>query len=226
MVVSAEPVDVRFADIFMTALTRYAQGFLTFGALAIGVTAIPVATLTVTRLAHASAATSLFALGVGATLALLVLGGVVTASIGGRLRRTLPAVVASALLALVPFAAAVFAFGALVVFVVPFLIVPLALAPVVAGAGDAGAVGALRRAFELAGGGGYRRMLSVCVVLTLAGLVFFFAYSIAVGPVAGSQRFVVSLLLWALTFGPISALTLRSIYGALTGKLVVRLRST
>ncbi len=83
-----------------------------------------------------------------AAAAALALAGAMTAFIGQRLRRTLPGIVATALLVAPPFGViAILHLAA--IFVVPLLLAPLGLAPVAAGAGDGAGLTACRRALSL-----------------------------------------------------------------------------
>ena len=107
----------------------------------------------------------------------------------------------------------------------PLLLAPLGLAPVAAGAGDGAGLTACRRAFALCGGGGYRRSLVPCALAAAFAAMLFLAFGIALSPLGGRARVVVAtLILWAAVAWPIAGLMLRSLYGALSGRLVVRLR--
>ena len=93
-----------------------------------------------------------------AAAAALALAGAMTAFIGQRLRRTLPGIVATALLVALPFGViAILHLAA--IFVVPLLLPPLGLAPVAAGAGDGAGLRPAGARSSSAGGGGYRRSL-------------------------------------------------------------------
>ena len=48
---------------------------------------------------------------------------------------------------------------------------------------------------------------------------------IALSPVGGRVRVIATLIVWAAVAWPIAGLMLRSLYGALSGRLVVRLRA-
>jgi hypothetical protein len=124
----------------------------------------------------------------------------------------------------VPFGAiAIFHLAA--IFLVPLLLPPFGLAPVAAGAGDGAGFRALRRALVLCGQGGYRRSLVPCAITASFAAVLFLAFGIALSPVGGRVRVLATLIVWAAVAWPIAGLMLRSLYGALSGRLVVRLRA-
>ena len=160
-----------------------------------------------------------------AAAAALALAGAMTAFIGQRLRATLPGIVATALLVAPPFGAiAILHLAA--IFLVPLLLAPLGLAPVAAGAGDgAGLTRAAARARALRGHGGYRRSLVPCAITASFAAILFLAFGIALSPLGGRARVIATLSLWAAVAWPIAGLMLRSLYGALSGRLVVRLRA-
>ena len=114
--------EIRTADLVATALTRYAQAFATFGLMALVAAAFPA--LVVDRAARAPTRGAEIIVTVGsfaAAAAALALAGAMTAFIGQRLRRTLPGIVATALLVALPFGAiAIFHLAA--IFVVPLLL--------------------------------------------------------------------------------------------------------
>ena len=110
------------------------------------------------------------------------------------------------------------------IFIVPLLLAPLGLAPVAAGAGDGAGVRACRRSFALCRDGGYRRSLLPCALAAAFAAVLFLAFGVALSPLGGRVRVIVTLILWAAVAWPIAGLMLRSLYGALSGRLVVRLR--
>src|SRR4029077_20453681 len=155
--------------------------------------------------------------------AVLALAGAMTAFIGRRLRQTLPGIVATALLVAPPFGARARLRPA-AIFVVPLLLAPLGLAPVAAGAGDGAGLRACRRALSLCARGGYRRSLVPSAIIASFAAVLFLALGIALSPVGGRARVIATLVVWAAVAWPIAGLMLRSLYGALSGRLVVRLR--
>jgi hypothetical protein len=216
--------EIRTADLVATALTRYAQAFATFGLMALVAAAFPALVVIVLREANARAEIIVTFGSYAAAAAALALAGAMTAFIGKRLRCTLPGIVATALVAAVPFGAiAIFHLAA--IFLVPLLLPPFGLAPVAAGAGDGAGFRALRRALVLCGHGGYRRSLVPCAITASFAAVLFLAFGIALSPVGGRVRVLATLIVWAAVAWPIAGLMLRSLYGALSGRLVVRLRA-
>ena len=159
-----------------------------------------------------------------AAAAALALAGAMTAFIGQRLRRTLPGIVATALLVAPPFGViAILHLAA--IFLVPLLLTPLGLAPVAAGAGDgAGLTRAAGARSSSAAHGGYRRSLVPCAITASFAAILFLAFGIALSPLGGRVRVIATLIVWAAVAWPIAGLMLRSLYGALSGRLVVRLR--
>jgi hypothetical protein len=215
--------EIRTADLVATALTRYAQAFATFGLMALVAAAFPALVVAGLRGADAGAEEIVMIGSFAAAAAALALAGAMTAFIGKRLRRTLPGIVATALLVAPPFGA-IAILHLTAIFLVPLLLAPLGLAPVAAGAGDGAGLAACRRALALCGGGGYRRSLVPCAITASFAAVLFLAFGIALSPLGGSARVIATLILWAAVAWPIAGLMLRSLYGALSGRLVVRLR--
>ena len=216
--------EIRTADLVATALTRYAQAFATFGLMALVAAAFPALVVIVLRGVDARAEIIVTVGSYAAAAAALALAGAMTAFIGQRLRRTLPGIVATSLIAAIPFGAiAIFHLAA--IFVVPLLLPPFGLAPVAAGAGDGAGLRALRRALALCGQGGYRRSLVPCAITASFAAILFLAFGIALSPLGGRVRVIATLIVWAAVAWPIAGLMLRSLYGALSGRLVVRLRA-
>ena len=216
--------EIRTADLVATALTRYAQAFATFGLMALVAAAFPALVVIVLREADAGAEVIVTVGSYAAAAAALALAGAMTAFIGQRLRRTLPGIVATALIVALPFGAIALLHLA-AIFVVPLLLPPFGLAPVAAGAGDGAGFRALRRAFRLCGQGGYRRSLVPCAITASFAAILFLAFGIALSPLGGRVRVIATLIIWAAVAWPIAGLMLRSLYGALSGRLVVRLRA-
>ena len=75
---------------------------------------------------------------------------------------------------------------------------------------------------SLCAGGGYRRSLVPCAITASFAAMLFLAFGIALSPLGGRARVVATLVLWAAVAWPIAGLMLRSLYGALSGRLVVR----
>ena len=214
---------VAASDIFATALNRYAGSYLTFGGMALLVGLLPALAIAAARAAGAS---PIVVLAVGLSLAaygFLVLCGLVTASIGRRLKATLVSVLGSALLVWPAFALALSVFQLLAILALPFLLVPLALVPVAAGAGDGSPLAALKHAVALVRGS-YGRSLHASALVVLGGSVVYLALYVALSPVPRDARVAITLAVWSAITWPIAALILRSLYGALAGVLVVRLR--
>ena len=72
-----------------------------------------------------------------------------------------------------------------------------------------------------------RRVPALARALRHHGVVrgaLFLAFGIALSPLGGRGRVIATLILWAAVAWPIAGLMLRSLYGALSGRLVVRLR--
>jgi hypothetical protein len=217
-------IEIRTADLVATALTRYAQAFATFGLMALVAAVFPALVVVALRQADARAEIIVTVGSYAAAAAALALAGAMTAFIGQRLRRTLPGIVATALLVALPFAAvAIFHLAA--IFLVPLLLPLFGLAPVAAGAGDGAGLRAVRRALELCRHGGYRRSLVPCAITASFAAILFLAFGIALSPLGGRLRVIATLVVWAAVAWPIAGLMLRSLYGALSGRLVVRLRA-
>jgi hypothetical protein len=210
------------ADIFATAFVRYGGGFVTFGLMALAAAVPPALLLGLVVEADAASRVRLLSVALVATIAYLAFVGSVTASIGLRLRARLLPIVGTAALASPPIVLVIVLLGAYTVFVLPFVLPLFALAPIAAGAGDAAGVEACRRSIVLVARNGYLRSLGVMAGLEVVGLMLAIGFWIAFEPLGVNVRRVVGVLLWALVFWPISALVLRALYGALTGRLVVR----
>jgi hypothetical protein len=215
--------EIRTADLVASALTRYAQAFATFGLMALVAAIFPAVVVIALRAAEAPAEVIVTFGAFATAAAALALAGAMTAFIGHRLRATLPGVVLTALIVAPVFGAAAILHLA-AIFLVPLLLAPLGLAPVVAGAGEASGFAACRRALSLCRAGGYRRALVPCAITATFAAVIFLAFGIALTPLGSRARVIGTLILWAAVAWPIAGLMLRSLYGALSGRLVVRLR--
>jgi hypothetical protein len=215
--------EIRTADLVATALTRYAQAFATFGLMALVAAAFPALVVAALRAGNAGAEEIVMVGSFAAAAGALALAGAMTAFIGRRLRRTLPGIVATALIVAPPFGViAILHLAA--IFLVPLLLAPLGLAPIAAGAGDGAGFTACRRALALCGGGGYRRSLVPCAITASFAAALFLAFGVAFSPLGGRVRVITTLIVWAAVAWPVAGLMLRSLYGALSGRLVVRLR--
>jgi hypothetical protein len=215
--------EIRTADLVATALTRYAQAFATFGLMALVAAAFPALVVVALRAGNAGAEAIVTLGSFAAAAGALALAGAMTAFIGQRLRRTLPGIVATALLVAPPFGLIALLHLA-AIFLVPLLLAPLGLAPIAAGAGDGAGLKACRRALSLCAAGGYRRSLVPCAITASFAAALFLAFGIALSPLGGRARVIATLVVWAAVAWPIAGLMLRSLYGALSGRLVVRLR--
>jgi hypothetical protein len=129
--------------------------------------------------------------------------------------------VGTALLVAPFLAAIVIAGGPYALVPIAFLLPFVALAPVAAGAGDYAGLAACGRALRLTAGG-YRRAVVVSGLLVVLGAVLLVSFNLALAPLPSPARGIVALLAWTAVYGPISALVLRALYGALSGRLVVR----
>jgi hypothetical protein len=215
--------EIRTADLVASALTRYAQAFATFGLMALVAALFPAIVVIALREGDARAEIIVTVGSFATAAAALALAGAMTAFIGQRLRRTLPGIVVTALLVAPPFGViAILHLAA--IFLVPLLLAPFGLAPVAAGAGDGAGFTAIRRALTLCAHGGYRRALVPCAITASFGAIIFLAFGIALSPLGGRARVIATLIFWAAVAWPIAGLMLRSLYGALSGRLVVRLR--
>jgi hypothetical protein len=215
--------EIRTADLVATALTRYAQAFATFGLMALVAALFPVLIIVALRAADARPELIVTLGAFGTATAALALAGSMTAFIGRRLRQTLPGIVATALL-VAPAFGVIAILHLAAILIVPLLLAPLGLAPVAAGAGDGAGLKACRRSLALCRGGGYRRSLLPCALAAAFAAILFLAFGVALSPLGGRARVVATLALWAAVAWPIAGLMLRSLYGALSGRLVVRLR--
>jgi hypothetical protein len=214
---------VGVSDIFATAFRRYGGGYVTFGLLAVAM-AVPVSAAILSLERTGLGDRALIAVGsLLATAVYFTFVGAVTASAGDRLGRALPAVVATAILATPPIAAVFVLVGLLYAIVVlPFVLPFFVLAPVAAGAADGAGVAACRRALGLVGRRGYLRSLGVMAGLELLALLLWLALRIAFSPIEGRAGDIAATLLWVAVVWPLSAFVFRNLYGALTGRLVLR----
>ena len=216
------PPPVHVGDIFATAFVRYGGGFLTYGLMSLVAALVPTAAVLVLVATDPGDGVTLATVAVSGSLAYLTLLGAVTASIGARLRSHLGAIVSTSVVAMPPIAVVIAVLGPAALLVLPFVLPFFALAPIVAGAGDGSGVTACRRALSVVGRRGYLRSLGVVAGLELIGALLWVSFSIALSPVAGTARSVAIAFVWVAIFWPISALVLRNLYGALTGRLTIR----
>jgi hypothetical protein len=209
-------------DIFATAFVRYGGGFLTYGLMSLAAALVPTVAVLVLLATDPGDGVTLATVAVSGSIAYLSLLGAVTAAIGERLRSHLGAILLTSVIAMPPVAVVIAVLGPAALLVLPFVLPFFALAPIVAGAGDGSGVTACRAALRLVGRRGYLRSLGVVAGLELIGALLWVSFSIALSPVAGNARTVAIAFVWVAIFWPISALVLRNLYGALTGRLTIR----
>ena len=156
------------SDLLATAFARYGGGFVTYGLAAVVLCAIPGAAVAIARAQHARFAIFAAVLSLSASLAYMLLTGLIAADAGHRVRpahardprdrspgrdagryRRRRARVRS-------------------LFVLPLVAAPCALAAVAAGAGDAQGLGALRTGWSLALGS-FRRSVGLTATVELIG---------------------------------------------------------
>jgi hypothetical protein len=211
---------VSISDLVATAFARYGGGFVTYGAAAILLSAIPGAAVAVARGSDARYAITAGALALGASLAYMVLEGLIVADAGRRIRSRAAAIALTAPVAAVPIGVVIAVLGLASLLLLPFIATACALAAVAAGAGDAAGFGALRRGATLAWSS-FRRSAALAAILEVLGVLLWLGLYIAFSPLAEGPRVVVAMVVWGAVFGPISALVFRAHYGALTGRLVL-----
>ena len=217
--------EIRTADLVATALTRYAQAFATFGLMALVAAAFPALVVIALREADARAEIIVTVGSFAAAAAALALAGAMTAFIGQRLRRTLPGIVADGA-----------ARGAAVRRrrdLPSRRHLPRAPAarrrsgsrpsPRAPGTARAGRPSGAR--WRSAGTAATAARWCRARSLASFAAILFLAFGIALSPVGGRVRVIATLILWAAVAWPIAGLMLRSLYGALSGRLVVRLRA-
>ena len=217
--------EIRTADLVATALTRYAQAFATFGLMALVAAAFPALVVIALREADARAEIIVTVGSFAAAAAALALAGAMTAFIGQRLRahaaghrrarrcssrcpsarsRSSTSRRSSSCRCCCRRSGSR----------------PSRPARATARAGArSGARSSSARH------GGYRRSLVPCAITASFAAILFLAFGIALSPLGGRVRVIVTLILWAAVAWPIAGLMLRSLYGALSGRLVVRLRA-
>jgi hypothetical protein len=219
---AAPAPSIPVGDIFATAFVRYGGGFLTYGLMALAAAILPAAAIAVLAAVDAGDGVNLAVIAATGSVAYLSLLGAVTAAIGERLRSHLGAVVLTAVTATPPVAVVIAVLGPLALLVLPFVLPFFALGPIAAGAGDGRGVTACRETLRLVRRHGYLRSLGVVAGLELIGALLWVSFSIAFSPITGNLRSAAIILVWIAIFWPLSALVLRSLYGALTGRLTIR----
>lgn len=208
------------SDLIATAFARYGGGFVTYGVAAVLLCAIPGAAVAIARAQHARFAVFAAVLSFFASLAYMLLVGLIAADAGHRVRRRLVPIAVTAPIAAAPVAAIVAALGFAALIVLPVVLAACALAAVAAGAGDAAGVAALRRACTLAFGS-FRRSVGLGAVVELMGVLLWLGLFIALSPLGEGIRAGTAMVVWGAIYGPLSALVFRAYYGARTGRLVL-----
>ena len=143
-----------------------------------------------------------------ASLAYMLLAGLITADAGRRVRQRLVAIALTAPLAALPVAvvAAVLTLASLLV--LPLVLAPCVLAAVAAGAGDSSGGGAVRSGWMLALGA-FRRAAGLAAVVEVMGVLLWLGLFIALSPLAeGAGGHGAGHL--GRHFGPLSALVFRA----------------
>jgi hypothetical protein len=215
--------DISISDLLATAFARYGGGFVTYGVAAALLCAIPGVAVAIARAEHARFAVFAAVLALSASLAYMLLAGLIAADAGRRVRRRAVAIVITAPIAAIPVGAIVAALGFAALLVLPFLTAPCALAAVAAGAGDASGFAAARRGCSLAFGS-YRRSFGLAATVEVMGVLLWLGLYVAFSPLAPGIRAGTAMIVWGAIYGPISVLIFRALYGALTGRLVVAQR--
>jgi hypothetical protein len=212
--------EATVSDLIATAFARYGGGFVTYGVEAVALSAIPGAAVALARSQHARFAVFAPVLAYFASLAYMLLAGLIAADAGRRVRRRLVPIVLTAPIAAIPVAILVATLGFAALFVLPFVLAPCALAAVAVGAGDASGIGAVRTACALAFGS-FRKSFGLGAVVELMGLLLWLGLFIALSPLGEGIRAGTAMVVWGAIFGPLSALVFRAFYGARTGRLVL-----
>ncbi|MDQ1541145.1 MAG: hypothetical protein QOH29_1871 [Actinomycetota bacterium] len=212
--------EATISDLIATAFARYGGGFVTYGVAAVLLCAIPGAAVAVARSQHARFAVFAAVLAYFASLAYMLLAGLIAADAGRRVRRRIVAIVVTAPIAAIPVAVAVAALGFAALLVLPLVLAPCVLAAVAAGAGDASGAAAVRTGWTLAFGS-FRRAAGLGAVVEVMGLLLWLGLFIALSPLGEGVRAGAAMVVWGAIFGPLSALVFRAFYGARTGRLVL-----
>ena len=179
--------EATISDLIATAFARYGGGFVTYGVAAVLLCAIPGLAVAVARSQHARFAIFAAVLAYFASLAYMLLAGLITADAGRRVRRRLGAIALTAPIAALPVAIVVAALTFAALLVLPLVLAPCALAAVAAGAGDASGIGAVRSGCALAFGA-FRRAADVAAVVEVMGVLLWLGLFIALSPLAEGVR--------------------------------------
>lgn len=212
--------EATISDLIAAGFSRYGGGFVTYGVAAVLLCAIPGASVAIARSQHARFAVFAGVLAYFASLAYMLLAGLIAADAGRRVRRRLVAIALTAPIAALPVAVVVAALGFAALLLLPLVLAPCVLAAVAAGAGDAAGVAALRRGCVLSFAA-FRRSAGLSAVVEVMGVLLWLGLFIALSPLAEGVRAGAAMVVWGAIYGPLSALIFRAFYGARTGRLVL-----
>jgi hypothetical protein len=212
--------EATVSDLIATAFARYGGGFVTYGVAALLLCGIPGLAVAIARSQHARFSIFAAVLAYCASLAYMLLAGLIAADAGRRVRRRLVAIAVTAPIAALPVAIVVAALGFASLLVLPLLLAPCVLAALAAGVGDASGPAAVRTGWGLALGA-FRRSAGLAAVVEVMGLMLWLGLFIALSPLPQGIRAGTAMVVWGAIFGPLSALIFRQFYGARTGRLVL-----
>jgi hypothetical protein len=212
--------EATVSDLIATAFARYGGGFVTYGVAAVVLCAIPGVAVAIARSQHARFAVFAAVLAYFASLAYMLLVGLIAADAGRRVRRRLRPIALTAPIAAIPVAIVVAALGFAALFVLPLVLAACVLTAVAAGAGDASGAAAARAGSALAFGS-FRRSIGLGAVIEVMGVLLWLGLFIAFSPLGQGVRAGTAMVVWGAIYGPLSALVFRAYYGARTGRLVL-----
>jgi hypothetical protein len=212
--------EATVSDLIATAFARYGGGFVTYGAAAVILCAIPGVAVAIARSQHARFAVFAAVLAYFASLAYMLLAGLIAADAGRRVRRRLLPIALTAPIAAIPVAIVVAALGFAALFVLPLVLAACVLTAVAAGAGDASGTAAARAGSTLAFRS-FRRSVGLGAVVEVMGVLLWLGLFIAFSPLGEGVRAGAAMVVWGAIYGPLSALVFRAYYGARTGRLVL-----
>jgi hypothetical protein len=212
--------EATVSDLIATAFARYGGGFVTYGAAAVILCAIPGVAVAIARSQHARFAVFAAVLAYFASLAYMLLVGLIAADAGRRVRRRLRPIALTAPIAAIPVAIVVAALGFAALFVLPLVLAACVLTAVAAGAGDASGTAAARAGSTLAFRS-FRRSVGLGAVVEVMGVLLWLGLFIAFSPLGEGVRAGAAMVVWGAIYGPLSALVFRAYYGARTGRLVL-----
>jgi hypothetical protein len=212
--------EATVSDLIATAFARYGGGFVTYGVAAVVLCAIPGVAVAIARSQHARFAVFAAVLAYFASLAYMLLVGLIAADAGRRVRRRLRPIALTAPIAAIPVAIVVAALGFAALFVLPLVLAACVLTAVAAGAGDASGTAAARAGSTLAFRS-FRRSVGLGAVVEVMGVLLWLGLFIAFSPLGEGVRAGAAMVVWGAIYGPLSALVFRAYYGARTGRLVL-----